>query len=92
MGHSLHLASPDVCLYTDAFNLGWEVSILHDSVNGRWTTDESFLYINFLELRAFHLGLSHFMEYTRGKTVAVFSNNATALSYLAKEGDTCSGF
>lgn len=88
VGQALQMASPDVHLYTDASNLGWGASVLHDSVSGLWSPNERSLHINLLELRAIRLGLSHFMESVRGKTVAVFSDNATALSYLAKEGGT----
>ncbi|XP_045101307.1 uncharacterized protein LOC123498206 [Portunus trituberculatus] len=91
LGQSLQLASPDVCLYTDASTVGWGVSILHDSVSGVWATHELSLHINLLELKAIRLGLLHFKDHVRGQTVAVFSDNATALSYLAKEGGTRSG-
>ncbi|XP_045133325.1 uncharacterized protein LOC123517379 [Portunus trituberculatus] len=69
----------------------WGASILHDSVSGVWATHELSLHINLLELKAIRLGLLHFKEHVRGQTVAVFSDNATALSYLAKEGGTRSG-
>ena len=91
VGQSLQLASPDVCLYSDASTLGWGASVLHASVSGLWTPQERSLHINLLELRAIRLSLSHFTEEFRGKAVAVFSDNATALSYLAKEGGTRSG-
>ncbi|XP_045130668.1 uncharacterized protein LOC123515846 [Portunus trituberculatus] len=91
LGQSLQLASPDVCLYTDASTVGWGASILHDSVSGVWATHELSLHINLLELKAIRLGLLHFKDHVRGQTVAVFSDNATALSYLAKEGGTRSG-
>ncbi|XP_045127738.1 uncharacterized protein LOC123514154 [Portunus trituberculatus] len=91
LGQSLQLASPDVCLYTDASTVGWGASILHDSVSSVWVTHKLSLHINLLELKAICLGLLHLKEHVRGQTVAVFSDNATALSYLAKEGGTCSG-
>ena len=91
VGRSLQLVSPDVCLFTDASTIGWGASILHDSVSGLWATHELSLHINLLELRAVRLGLQHFKDHVRGQTVAVFSDNATALSYLAKEGGTRSG-
>ncbi|KAK3864567.1 hypothetical protein Pcinc_029750 [Petrolisthes cinctipes] len=91
VGQSLQLAHSDVCLYTDASNLGWGASVLHDSVSGLWTPHKRSLHINLLELRAVRLGLLHFREQVHGKTVAVFSDNTTALSYLAKEGGTRSG-
>ena len=78
----------DFYLYTDASTMGWGASLLQDSISGMWTTHERSLHINTLELRAIRLGLLHFTELLQGKTVAVFSDNATALSYLAKEGGT----
>ncbi|KAK3886178.1 hypothetical protein Pcinc_009638 [Petrolisthes cinctipes] len=75
----------------DASNLGWGASVLHNSVSSLWIPHKRSLHINLLELRAVRLGLLHFREQVHGKTVAVFSDNTTALSYLAKEGGTCSG-
>ena len=87
-GQSLQLVSPDLCLYTDASSDGWGASVLHDSTSGSWSPLEKSLHINLLELRAIRLGLQYFVELVRGKTVAIFSDNTTALSYLAKEGGT----
>ena len=88
VGQSLQVASPDLFLYTDASTLGWGASLLQESISGLWSTQESSMHINVLELKAIWLGLSHFTGVLQGKTVAVFSDNATALSYLAKEGGT----
>ena len=87
-GQSLMMASPDLFLYTDASLGGWGASLLQDSISDIWSPLEKTLHINLLELRAIRLGLLHFTEIMRGKTVAVFSDNATALSYIAKEGGT----
>lgn len=92
VGQSLQMTSPDVALHTDALIMGWGASILHDSVSDLWAPHERCLHINLLELRAIRLSLLHFLEYVQGQTVAVFSNYATALTYLAKEGELAPGY
>ena len=87
-GQPLQLASPDLCLYTDASEVGWGASLLQDSTSGLWNDYEKLLHINVLELRAIRLGLCHFVEIVQGAVVAVFSDNTTALAYLNKEGGT----
>lgn len=88
VGQSLLQASPDLCLYTDASSEGWGASVLHQSTSGTWSIQERSLHINLLELRAIRLGLLHFKDMFRGKTVAIFSDNATALAYINKQGGT----
>ena len=88
VGQSLRVVSPDLFLYTDASTLGWGASLLQESISGMWALHERSLHINVLELRAIRLSLLHFSRTVHGQTVAVFSDNTTALSYLAKEGGT----
>ncbi len=88
MGQSLQLASSDMYLYINTSNMDWRASVLEDSVGSLWDPHECSLHINLLELKTIFLGLAHFKAYFHSKTVAMFFNNATALSYLAKEGST----
>ena len=88
LGQSLLMAPPDLFLYTDASTLGWGASLSQESVSGKGMEHERSLHINILELRAIRLSLFHFMKNVQGKTVAVFSDNTTALSYIIKEGGT----
>ena len=87
-GQPLQQAVPDFFLYTDASCVGWGASLLHDSVSGLWSLQDSALHINLLELRAIRLGLLHFQDVLASSVVAVFSDNTTALAYLSREGGT----
>lgn len=81
-------APPDLLLYSDASTVGWGASLLHHTTGGRWSQDESSLHINLLELKAIRLALLHFQSLLVGKTVAVFSDNTTALAFLSHQGGT----
>ena len=59
-----------------------------ESVSDKGMEHERSLHVNILELRAIRLSLSRCMKNVQDKTVAVFSDNITALSYLIKEGGT----
>lgn len=89
-GQSLQRASPNLCMHTDTSMDRWGALVLHKSTSGLWSPLEKSLNINLLELRAIRLSLKHFSALTQVETVTVFPNKATALSYLAKNGGTCS--
>ena len=75
-------------LYADASLDGWGASILEREVSGSWLPHERQEHITLLELRAIRLGLQSFEAVLQGKTVAVLSDNTTAISYLKKAGGT----
>ena len=59
-------------------------------VSGKWSEADVSCHINLLELRAIFLSLRHWSRLVRGKSVAVCSDNTTALSYVRKQGGTFS--
>ena len=87
-GQSLSVPSPDLFLYADASTTGWGASILEAEASGRWSVQERLDHITLLELRAIRQGLLAFADVVVGKTVAVLSDNTTAVSYLQKAGGT----
>ena len=56
--------------------------------SGRWTEEEASLSINMREMLAIQQGLRDFLPLLKGKRVALFCDNTTAVSYLRKEGGT----
>lgn len=73
---------------TDASLLGWGAVCLRGKTGGRWDSDEMTLHINVLELMAVLLGLRSFFADVSGCTIAVRSDNTTAVTYLNKMGGT----
>ena len=57
-------------------------------MTGSWSEIESREHINVLELRAIFYALKALEESVKGKKIAVFSDNTTALSYIRKQGGT----
>ena len=54
--------------------------------SGSWTTEESTLHINVLEMRAVGHALRKFETSVRSRNVAVLTDNTTALAYLRNQG------
>lgn len=81
----LHPPLPSVFITTDASKRGWAWD--HRAISGKW--DPSLLHhINWLELRAVFLAVKHWVTQLRGRTVAIQSDNRTAVLYILKEGGT----
>ena len=87
-GRSLQVVSPEICIFTDASRTGWGASVAHEVAAGVWSTDEACLHINVLELRAIRLGLAAFVGHLQGRTVGLYADNTTALSYVLHAGGT----
>ena len=62
------------------------------TASGLWSLEKSVLSINARELLAVRKGLLHFQSSIVGRTISVFCDNSTAVSYLRKEGGTKSPF
>ena len=71
---------------TDASLSGW-VSVFGDEkTGGRWTTEESLLHINVLELKAVQFAVKSFFKDTSNVHVRIRSDNTTTVSYINKMG------
>ena len=86
VGMPLGESLPDLCLFTDASDTGWDASLGDVHLAGSWSPPSYRFSINHRELLAVLLALQGFLPSLRGRVVAVFSDNTTALAYLKKHG------
>ena len=88
LGVSLCQVSPDLHFWSDASDVGWGAHLDRQVASGLWNSHQAAVSINARELLAIQLGLRQFHSSLRGRTVAVFCDNTTAVAYLHKEGGT----
>ena len=63
-------------LCTDSLTTGWGATLdAGDSVSGTWTPQEAEESINFLEMMAIYLALSHFSSRLQGQTILIQTDN-----------------
>ena len=79
---------PDLCLFSDASDQGWGAALGDLHLSGLWSLLCSSFSINQRELLAILFAIRGFLPHLRGQTVAVYSDNSTALAYLRKQGGT----
>ena len=90
-GQPLHPLQHALQLFTDASNEGWGAHLGDFTARGLWSTQESTLHINLLELKAVLLALKRFEWLCWNQTILVCSDNTTVVSYINKEGGMKSG-
>ena len=90
-GQPLHLLQHALQLFTDASNEGWGAHLGDSTARGVWSSIESRLHINFLELKAVLLALKSFQHLCRDQIVLVAMDNSTVVSYINKQGGMKSG-
>ena len=83
---SLDLPHSSFLLFTDASDSGWGASLGEDHLSGLWSPVASNFSINHCELLAILLAIRGFLHLLKNRSVAPFSDNTTAMSYLRKEG------
>ena len=88
VGLPLGLPHPELALYTDASDSGWGAFLPDDQLSGLWSPEFSNFSINHRELLAVLYGVQGFLPVLRGRSVSLFADNMTALSYLRKQGGT----
>ena len=79
---------PDLFLYLDASDQGWGAALGNLHLSGLWSPLCSSFLINQHELLAILYAVQGFLPYLRGRVVALYSDNSTALAYLRKQGGT----
>ena len=84
LGVSLHQVSPVLHFWLDASDMGWGAHLDCQVASGLWDTRQAALSINSGDLLAVQLGLFQFRSALRGRTVAVFCDNTTAVHSLRK--------
>ena len=82
LGISLEQVSPQLELWSDASDVGWGAHLDEQVASGLWAPEEVELSINARELLAIERALLWFTPHLVGSSVAVFTDNSTAISYL----------
>jgi len=86
VGVPLTMPSPTVEIFTDAPKTGWGASWGDRALAGTWTSQQSQVHINFLELQAVELALQQWQDLLQDTVIRLFCNNSTTVSYLRKGG------
>ena len=85
----LHEIPFDVTLYTDASLSGWAgVLSTGSTVSGQWSSEESKLHINYLELKAILICFKSLTYLLENKNIQICCDNFSAVSFINKKGGT----
>ena len=86
----LHPPKYVTSIYTDASAQGWGAHCAHMIAQGYWSTQQSKLHINVLELKAVLLALKTFVPQLslHQRIIQVASDNTTVCAYINKLGGT----
>jgi hypothetical protein len=87
-GTALRTPAPELTMFSDASGSGWGVSILSQSAEGKWNTQDQQCHISVLELRAVRLGLLAMQQTVSGKCVRLMSDNIATVAYIRNQGGT----
>ena len=77
---------------SDASDVGWGAHLAEQFSSGLWAPEDVERSINARELLAIESALKWFAPLFAGSSVAVFTDNSTAVSYLRNQGGTRSSF
>ena len=86
---SLSPFNQDIMITSDACKKGWGAWNSSTSVHGKWSSSESELHINILELKSVFLSFLSLFSTTYSCSILIRSDNSTAVSYINKQGGTC---
>ena len=86
----VHPGFPSRVLMTDASLWGWGAVVPPHQVRGVWEAGQGDMSINWLELKAIHLALLHFLPLLEGRCVSLRSDNMTALACIRRQGSLAS--
>ena len=78
--------NPTMTIYSDASLTGWGIACNGVKAGGRWSTEESKLHINVLELKAAWFGLRCFAKELTNVHIQLKIDNTTALAYIGNMG------
>lgn len=85
--------NPVIEVRTDTSKKGWGMYLVSDTAQGLWSSAESQLHINTLELKVIFFALQAFGERLKNKHVKVLCDNSTAVTYIndmgGKKSPTC---
>lgn len=78
----------DMEIYSDASRSGWGAICDGVTTRGPWTTDQSAMHINCLELLGALYALQSFAKEAHGLSIRMHLDNSTAVCYINKGGGT----
>jgi hypothetical protein len=78
----------DIEIFSDASRSGWGAVCDGITTRGPWTTDQSTLHINCLELLGALYALQSFAKNAHGLSIRIHLDNSTAVCYINKGGGT----
>ena len=73
---------------TDASTVGWGCRIGKQLSRGLWSEKEKTLHINVLEIKAILNAIQQNAHLLKGREIALYGDNTTALAYIRHEGGT----
>ena len=79
---------PDVTIFSDSSLTGFGCTLDNQYFHGKWTPEQSKLHINYLEMLSLFLGIQHFVDQLRGKSVMAATDNTSVVAFLNKSGGT----
>ena len=89
-GIPMKIDPPSHTIFTDASLSGWGAHVEPEGLlfHGLWTEDQSWLYINVLEMKAIFLSLTRAVHKVKNSTVLVSTDNTTVVAYIRHQGGT----
>ena len=87
-GTSIQTSLPELTLFTDASLVGWGAHLDNLQAQGTWSSSQSLLHINNLELLAVILALQEFQSTVQNKHVLLMTDNTTVIGNVKNQGGT----
>jgi hypothetical protein len=79
---------PDIEIFSDASMSGWGAVCDGVVIRGPWTTAQTSLHINQLELTGALYALQSFAGEAQGLSIRIYLDNSTAVCYINRGGET----
>ena len=89
---------PDITIFTDSSKSGYGFHRVENNLKGSglWSSHESRMHINILEIKAIWFALNALVRDCKGKHIRIMIDNKTALAYVREMGgsksSTCNAF
>jgi hypothetical protein len=87
-GRHFQQTKTNITITTDASKLGYRGFMGNQVFQGTWSSNQSKLHINWLELKAVYLTVNHFLSQIKNQAVLIRSDNTTVVQYINKQGGT----
>ena len=81
-------STPDQTIFSDTLKNGWAALCQGITKGGRWSSVEKAWHVNVLQSEAVRLVILFFTKFKKVKSIHLWIDNMTALSYLLNMGGT----